>query len=232
MRISRMRSGWALALAALVVAVPAALGGSASAGSVQAAAAENTSLWFVELDGTPASFRSKAKEAGIGYSERFAFTKLWNGVSIKVDGREINAVKQLPGVKAVYPVATVELDPIANDSPEMKTALAMTGADNAQSELGFSGQGIKVAVMDTGVDYDHADLGGDGVRARTARSSRPRGSRTATTSWATASTPLGPTRFRCPMRSQTTAAATARTSQGSWARTRRARTASRAWRPT
>jgi minor extracellular serine protease Vpr len=163
MRISRMRFGWALALAALVVAVPAALGGSASTGSVPAAAAENTNLWFVELDGTPASFRSKAKEAGIDYSERFAFTKLWNGVSIKVDGREINAVKQLSGVKAVYPVASVELDPIANDSPEMKTALAMTGADNAQTELGFSGQGIKVAVMDTGVDYDHADLGGDGV---------------------------------------------------------------------
>jgi subtilisin family serine protease len=39
----------------------------------------------------------------------------------------------------------------------------MTGADVAQSELGYTGAGVKVAVMDTGLDYDHADLGGDGV---------------------------------------------------------------------
>jgi subtilisin family serine protease len=36
----------------------------------------------------------------------------------------------------------------------------MTGADIAQSDLGYTGTGIKVAVMDTGIDYDHPDLGG------------------------------------------------------------------------
>jgi subtilisin family serine protease len=43
----------------------------------------------------------------------------------------------------------------------------MTGADVAQSDLGYTGDGIKVAVMDTGIDYDHPDLGGcfgDGCR--------------------------------------------------------------------
>ena len=39
----------------------------------------------------------------------------------------------------------------------------MTGADIAQNTLGYTGAGVKVAVMDTGLDYDHADLGGDGV---------------------------------------------------------------------
>ncbi|MGH9284912.1 MAG: S8 family serine peptidase, partial [Acidimicrobiales bacterium] len=42
----------------------------------------------------------------------------------------------------------------------LATALAQTGADVAQSALGLSGAGVKVAVMDTGVDYDHPDLGG------------------------------------------------------------------------
>ncbi len=36
----------------------------------------------------------------------------------------------------------------------------MTGADYAQNTLGFTGKGVKVAVMDTGIDYHHPDLGG------------------------------------------------------------------------
>ncbi|MGH8432511.1 MAG: S8 family serine peptidase, partial [Solimonas sp.] len=33
-----------------------------------------------------------------------------------------------------------------------------------QNSLGITGEGIRVAVMDTGIDYDNADLGGDGVQ--------------------------------------------------------------------
>ena len=36
----------------------------------------------------------------------------------------------------------------------------MTQADIAQNELGLTGQGVRVAIMDTGIDYDHPDLGG------------------------------------------------------------------------
>jgi subtilisin family serine protease len=39
----------------------------------------------------------------------------------------------------------------------------MTGADIAQNQLGLTGAGVKVAVMDTGIDIDHPDFGGNGV---------------------------------------------------------------------
>ena len=88
------------------------------------------------------------------------FKTLWNGFSIEAKSgcdREDPPVRlrqgRLPGPYARDPVTT-------KVSPDLATALAMTGADIAQNELGLTGEGIKVAVMDTGIDYDHPDLGG------------------------------------------------------------------------
>jgi subtilisin family serine protease len=159
-----------LACLALVVLTPSAL--ADDAGTLTAENAGN--LWFVELASPPtsegtseaktkaekAAFRSQAKKAGVKFSERYAFDKLWNGLSIKVDGGQISTISQFEGVRAVYPVETYTVPDTPSVSPELATALAMTGADVAQSSLGLSGAGVKVAVMDTGVDYDHPDLGG------------------------------------------------------------------------
>ena len=106
-------------------------------------------------------FKQDASQVGIRYSERRAFSTLWNGISIELDASQVNLLARLPSVKAIFPVETIplpETSPMEN--PEMATALAMTGADVAQSELGYTGEGIRVAVMDTGIDYLHPDLGG------------------------------------------------------------------------
>lgn len=138
---------------------------------------EGTNLWFVELQSAPSvkgtsvaklnaekqAFRKAAADAEVSYTERYAYNKLWNGFSIRVDASQLSTITRLPGVKAVYPVNVIQVPKTSGPSPDLETALAMTGADIAQSGLGFTGTGIKVAVMDTGLDYDHADLGGDGV---------------------------------------------------------------------
>ncbi len=150
----------------------------AAAGAAQdalpAGGAENSQFWFVEMASPPVAdgssvttvqqekqaFRLAAKRAGLSYTERFAFDTLWNGLSIQMNSRDLPALYRLPGVKAIYPVATESLPPTQTADPNLLTALSMTGADIAQSELGFTGKGIRIGVIDTGIDYKHPDLGG------------------------------------------------------------------------
>ncbi len=134
---------------------------------------ETPKAWFVEFENAPvadggslasaradkAAFRNNARKADLNYVERYAFDNLWNGLSISVASSQLSKLSRIAGVKAIWPVMTVSL-PADGTAPDLATALAMTGADIAQSELGYTGAGVRVAVMDTGIDYHHPDLGG------------------------------------------------------------------------
>jgi minor extracellular serine protease Vpr len=143
--------------------------------SVTVMADELSSYWFVELTSPPAAdgtsmatlkaekkaFRANAKKAGLVYTERYAYDTLFNGFSISIERSELGKLTRLPGVKNIYPVQIVDMpEPQQNPEPELFSSLSMIGADIVHSELGYTGEGIKVAVMDTGIDYDHPDLGG------------------------------------------------------------------------
>jgi minor extracellular serine protease Vpr len=136
---------------------------------------ETPQLWFVELKSKPtieggskaaldrekATFRSEARRAGVVYKQRYAFSTLWNGLSIEIKPSDFSKLTRIPSIKAVFPVATFAIPETTSlSNPELATAIEMTGAKYAQEEMGFTGKGIKVAVMDTGIDYDHPDLGG------------------------------------------------------------------------
>jgi minor extracellular serine protease Vpr len=159
MRKSR-RVAFAVALALLVAPTAA-----------QAA----TPKWIVELEGAPAAdgtspttlaaghrrFRAEARAAGVRYQRRFSYSTLFNGVSVSATKAAAAEIGDLAAVKAVHAVQAIPLDVRTEAfSPAMSFALTMTGADIAQSRLGYTGRGVHVAVIDSGIDYDHPDLGG------------------------------------------------------------------------
>lgn len=79
-----------------------------------------------------------------------------NGVKIRATPDQISRLATLPGVVAVKPVATYHIDN-AHSVP-------FIGAPSAwQGPPGLHGEHIKVAHLDTGVDFTHANFGGPGT---------------------------------------------------------------------
>ncbi len=68
-------------------------------------------------------------------------------------------------MKALYPVEIIAAPDPARESvisPDLVAAIHTTGASAAQT-AGYSGNGIKVGIIDTGIDVDHPAFGGGGV---------------------------------------------------------------------
>jgi minor extracellular serine protease Vpr len=166
-------------VAALLVAmrrpIVSAQSGGGDQNSVAASTDETSDLWFVELSSPPiadgtslaqvrqekAAFRSAAAAARLPYTERYAFDTLWNGLSVRIDRRDLAALSRTAGVKRIYPVAAVAPSWTQSDvKPALFTSKTMIGADVVQSQLGYTGVGVRVAVIDSGIDYTHPDLGG------------------------------------------------------------------------
>src|SRR5207247_1968215 len=86
---------------------------------------------------------------------------LWNGLSVRIARRDLSALARVPGVTAIYPVGTVTYDQEqSSNDPNLFTSVGMIGADIVQNTLGYTGAGVRAAVIDTGIDYNHPDLGG------------------------------------------------------------------------
>lgn len=179
--MNRTRTALALAVAA---AFSVGIQAAQPSMTVPATAAEGGRLWFVELAGAPvadgrarnavqsekAAFRQAALAAGVRFKERRSYDVLFNGFAVEVD--PVNRLKllRLKGVKAMYPVEIIQRPasaPLSDSAPDLAAALSLTGADIAQNQLGLTGAGIKVGIVDSGVDIDHPAFGGGGTPGST-----------------------------------------------------------------
>jgi subtilisin family serine protease len=79
----------------------------------------------------------------------------YNGIKVRVSLDEVARLAALPGVVAVRSIPRV--------SRTLTHAVPFTGTPAAWGDFGVTGAGIKIAIIDSGVDYTHADFGGAGT---------------------------------------------------------------------
>ncbi|KAH7323819.1 peptidase S8/S53 domain-containing protein [Rhexocercosporidium sp. MPI-PUGE-AT-0058] len=123
------------------------------------------------------------QDAGLDYSVRETFSEesVFVGLSLNIHEGDVQALKDLKNVAAVWPVKTVPAPSAAlprdykkraanvarADSPlpyvtgelDVNRPHTMTGVDKVHA-AGIRGKKIKIGIIDTGVDYRHPSLGG------------------------------------------------------------------------
>jgi len=98
----------------------------------------------------------EAQIRSLGGETQARVSKAHNALIVSIDAQKIPDLKRLPGVAAIRPVVTYDLD--------LSTTVPYIGAAAAQA-AGIDGTGVTVAVLDSGIDYMHRNLGGPGTVA-------------------------------------------------------------------
>ncbi len=83
----------------------------------------------------------------------------YNGIQVNVAAGQVATLAALPGVTAVHGVMAFK--PSAS-SPKNTVGVPYIGASQVWSDTGYTGKGVIIADIDTGLDFYHADFGGSG----------------------------------------------------------------------
>jgi hypothetical protein len=94
----------------------------------------------------------------------YRFTLVLNAVTLKVPASAISVIKSMPQVKRVHPNANLKIAleksvDYVNAPAAYGQVQELTASDDHRE--GFEGQGINIAVLDTGIDWAHEMFGGD-----------------------------------------------------------------------
>ncbi len=180
----RVRRAFVFMAVATALAVPVALAGDdfeqldaqdqGAATYTPLSLSSQSGLYMIKLKGEPAAFavdRKSAQETlkaaqsglrddieALGGSVEGQYQLAYNGIKVRISADKVSALAALPGVVGVTPVGLME--------PDHTNSVPLIGAPGVWDGVaGLHGVNVKVAIIDTGIDYTHANFGGPGTTA-------------------------------------------------------------------
>jgi subtilisin family serine protease len=181
---SRWRRGVALLLAwvhlfALLPAAPVQAAPAPAAVMLEFAAPPTVRIYAAALAADPVDGRASAARAAQTHLARldaaqrallprlaqldatvlYRTQRVYNGIALLIDRAHLGDLARLPGVKAVHPLRPKTPD-LAHSAPHIGGPALWAGLAGLPA---VQGEGIRIGVIDTGIDYLHVDFGGPGV---------------------------------------------------------------------
>ncbi|WP_179865622.1 MULTISPECIES: S8 family serine peptidase [unclassified Bacillus (in: firmicutes)] len=96
------------------------------------------------------------------YKIKRTYKNTLNGVAVDLPANKVKSLLNSKVVKAVWPNNVIKIEPpkategVQDSTKKMETEV-FPGVSKLHAE-GFTGKGVKVGVIDTGIDYNHPDL--------------------------------------------------------------------------
>jgi minor extracellular serine protease Vpr len=91
-----------------------------------------------------------------GVTELYRMQRAFNGIAYLTDQKGFDLLRTLPGVKEVHRI-TPKKASNAHTIPFIGVPTIWSAG------LGIHGEGVKIGIIDTGIDYTHANFGGPGT---------------------------------------------------------------------
>ncbi|MFC4386510.1 S8 family serine peptidase [Gracilibacillus marinus] len=107
--------------------------------------------YIIEVDGDPHSIAEEVEAHHPRVEVLAVYDTIFNGIAIKTTRRDLIKIEEEDFIKKTYPVTTYQTTQAEIPKNE---SVPFIIPDN----LPYTGKGVKIGVIDTGIDYTHPDL--------------------------------------------------------------------------
>ncbi|MFC8452265.1 S8 family serine peptidase [Kitasatospora sp. NPDC057223] len=96
--------------------------------------------------------------------ELYRTQALLTGLAVTAPAADLPALRALPGVRTVHPIARKErVNSYAAQLTGAPAVWSGAGAGSDSADAPNTGAGVRIGIIDSGIDYTHADFGGPGT---------------------------------------------------------------------
>lgn len=87
--------------------------------------------------------------------EKYRYNVAISGLAVVVPYGSLDTIRQIPGVKTAFVAPSYDLPTAVSSEPHTDGATGASGAVQTWETLGYNGEGMRIAIIDTGLDVDH-----------------------------------------------------------------------------